>query len=374
MAGMLADVGGATSLWELQGKTLASLRAHLLKEKEGVGVGYPKQLFDEAVTILVRQGLVNSAGERLLLTDKGWAQAAAMKAETGSPDEREAEPEDQGSDDVIDTTLAEPIIDYVRRDGTVIRGYLNEDFAAEVNGSPMTMPASQLLERLYRAEVNGEESSFGFWTTLRVNGVSRNAVDLIAERCGIRLPSVRGTRNQARELRARQTPSSSSGRRTRWSTILCEVIDDLGGHATAEEVFTALERRPEVELTVDWREEAMQALRIHKAPQGRCYFDVTEIGGERKLVLTENGRKLVARRVHDERAPSLSKYLVRALDPNHAKPLTKLELYVMLFLATRLGLAKDASTIYSRLPADYPDEDSYAMIPLWIEQAKQMQG
>jgi hypothetical protein len=135
-----------------------------------------------------------------------------------------------------------------------------------------------------------------------------------------------------------------------------------------------VQQRPEAEACVGWREEVMQALRIHKVPSGRQYFDVAEVGGQKVFVLTENGHATVRRRFQDDRVPSLSKYLAKAIDEEDGgKRLTDMELYAMLFLATRLGRAKDAWTIYHRLPSGFPDEDSYAMIPLWIEQAGQMQ-
>lgn len=43
---------------------------------------------------------------------------------------------------------------------------------------------------------------------------------------------------------------------------------------------------------------------------------------------------------------------------------------MLLFLACRLGRTSVARTIYYRLPPDFPDEESYAMIPIWIEQAE----
>ena len=110
-------------------------------------------------------------------------------------------------------------------------------------------------------------------------------------------------------------------------------------------------------------------MRNHAAPRGREYFAVTDLGGRVVYALTEKGQKLASRRTEDERAPTLSKLVARAVDPNGAVRLTDMERYVLLFLATRLGKTAEAQAIYQRLPEGFPDDDSYAMIPMWIEQS-----
>lgn len=174
-----------------------------------------------------------------------------------------------------------------------------------------------------------------------------------------------------------QMPNESARRRhgrrpgATWPTLVCESIHELGGHADWRSIAAALERLPEASELVGWREESMQALSNNTGGRGRSYFEAAEVDGHPVFSLTENGRKLVKRRSQDDRAPTLSKHLAEAVNGD-ADKLTHIEVFTLLFLATRLGRVQDARRLYDRLPANFPDEDSYAMIPIWIDQAQQI--
>jgi hypothetical protein len=274
----------------------------------------------------------------------------------------------------VDMSNAVAIVEHLCPDGTVIRGYLNENAVSVFAGRPLLAPPGHLLDMLYRAEVDGRESLLGLWTNLHDFDPTCRAVDFLMDECGIRLPGVDRRPVRPNASRDAHASSSPSVRRRRWPTLLCEIIHDMGGHADMPSIIDAIQCLPESEEGLGWQEETMQALKVHRVPHGRQYFDVADVGGHEVFVLTEFGHAIVRRRFQDDRVPSLSKYLAKAIDEEDgAKRLTDIELYTMLFLATRLGRARDATTIFHRLPQDFPNEDSYAVIPLWIEQAEHME-
>ena len=81
---MVAEAGGSLDLTYLERMVLRMFlpRVHAIK-REG-GDDYIHQVFNDAIGIVVRKGLINSSGTRLLLTDKGWEQAATVIADRGS--------------------------------------------------------------------------------------------------------------------------------------------------------------------------------------------------------------------------------------------------------------------------------------------------
>src|SRR5439155_16596526 len=137
-----------------------------------------------------------------------------------------------------------------------------------------------------------------------------------------------------------------------------------------QSIASAAERRQEAQDQTAWREELIQALRTNTSPNGRGYFEAAELNDGVQYVLTEAGRKLASKRAEDERAPTLSKHLNAAADPQNDGKLTDMELYTLLFLAAHLGMPREARAIYHTLPPNFPDEDKYAMIPFWIDQAE----
>ena len=357
---MVAEAGGSFDLQNLEYSVSRRFlpRVHAIK-REG-GDDYLHQAFNDAITIVIRNGLINSSGTRLLLTEKGWEQAATV-IDRGGDGPQPLDPDES----VVDMSKAEPVIEFRRRD-TVVRGYLSES-ADQFHGKPLTMTPGQLLDEVYRTEIDGESAEVGFCTALRDNGLMRDISQLI-EKSGILLPGMsrpvvrRGVRRPGRR------PGAT------WPRVVCEVIAEAGGHADWPTIADAASRRPEAELDIGWRELALQALRNNTIPQGHCYFEAAEIGDKGVFALTDDGRRMASKRTLDDRAPTLSKYLASATDSNSNSPLTDMELYTLLFLATRLGKPAEARSIYHRLPPDFPDEDSYAMIPMWIEQAERTQG
>src|SRR5436305_1179204 len=83
-----------------------------------------------------------------------------------------------------------------------------------------------------------------------------------------------------------------------------------------EIIADAIGKRPESQIYQDWREETRQALRRHTEPSGRGYFSVAELGEGVVFTLTDQGQRMAARRSMDERAPTLSKYIAKAVAPD----------------------------------------------------------
>ncbi len=321
-------------------------------------------LFKDALALLMRNRWVNAAGETLLLTEQGWQHAGAQMRE------RQPAPGGAGSDvevTTLDLSHAEQVIEYRFHNGVVVRGYLIDDLN-RFHGKPLTMSAADLLDALYRAEIDGNPANTGFYSAIRQFGSTWHPPYLLVSKCHIRVPTMESAPHPAV---SRQRHGGRPGRRVgmTWERLLCELIAADGGHADWPTIAAAAEQRPETEDEPVWREELRQALRNHAAPRGREYFAVTDLGGRVVYALTEKGQKLASRRTEDERAPTLSKLVARAVDPNGAVRLTDMERYVLLFLATRLGKTAEAQAIYQRLPEGFPDDDSYAMIPMWIEQS-----
>jgi len=233
------------------------------------------------------------------------------------------------------------------------------------------MSRLELLDGLYLAEINGEPANSGFASALLQNGSGVYLRNLLTEKCHVGIPGLERT---SRRTRVKQN-GRRVGHRTdaiSWPSILCEIIFELGGFAEWSAIAASLEKRPEAKADCTWREQCLQCLEAQRLLTGKAYFEIVDTGVGSAFALTEQGRNVVKKRSQDERAPSLSKYLVKAVHAAGDDKLTNLELYTMLFLAIRLGRAKDARIIYQRLPENFPDEDSYAMIQYWINEAEQM--
>lgn len=300
------------------------------------------------------------------------AMVSGEEAERSNRDDMQEASADQM--EAVDMSNAVPIVEHLCPDGTVIRGYLNETAVSVLTGRPLSVPPGQLLDTLYRAEVDGRESLLGLWTNLHDYDPTCRAVDFLIGECGVGLPGVdRDTLRRGGTRGIEGSPLGSVPRR-RWPTLLCEVIHDLGGHADLPAIIRAIQNLPESKKDVGWQEEAMQALKVHRIPHGKQYFDVADADGQEVFILTGYGLELARRKMRDGRAPILSKYFAQAVDVDGHGELTDMELYALLFLATRLGRPKEAQMIYHRLPLGFPDEESYAMIPIWIEQAKHAQA
>jgi hypothetical protein len=363
---MLAMAAGSMELLELEQRITARFwpEIHALRGDEGVG--YLKQAYNDAVTIAIQRKLITSSGTKVFLADAGWEMAADTRARQPSAPAADAEEPPV----IIDMSLAAPEIEYRFQNGLLIRGQLRPEAYEEFHGKPMTLSLRRLVDALYSAEIDGQPVNLGFGTALRTNGSGLYLLDLLSGRAHVKLV---GFERRTPQGNVPAPHGRRSGRRpgATWPTIVCEVVQEHGGYADWPTIAGAVEHREESELDVAWREEVMQVLRNHTSPRGREYFEVVEADGRVVYALTDKGRKLAFRRAQDDRAPTLSKYLVKAVNPGDADGrLTNMELYTLLFLATRLGRARDARTIYHKLPENFPDEDSYAMIPFWIDQAE----
>jgi hypothetical protein len=494
---LIAKAGGALDLLELEQALSAEFWPRIEAFRGVHGVDYFRQAFNDAVTIVMNSGLINSSGSRLLLTNKGWEQASFVQAERGSVPK--SEKIEEQSEAHIDLTYAKPVVElkyeglrnwineedlvqagvdafvidgndavttimstqvrvhprvyldtvnagcyyericsrpdephaiagtssrhepwnltdrqrrdveeykfrhgyaasraFVRvaledgsenhlvrfHDGSsepvakfvtrvlstrtekILRGHLSEQ-AHEYHGKRLTLTPTELLDTLYLAQTGEDQAAMGFHAAMREAGINRSAADILLNECNVRLPGLATDDTAYRTLRTTLKKRSAS-----WVRILCEVIADAGGRADWPSIARAAERRQEAQDQTAWREELIQALRTNTSPYGRGYFEAAEFNDGVLYVLTDAGRKLASRRAEDERAPTLSKHLSAAADPHNDGKLTDLELYTLLFLAAQLGMPAEARAIYHKLPPNFPDEEKYAMIPFWIDQAE----
>lgn len=374
----LAEAGGSFTLVGLLQKLGQASKFKIAGMSSERQVAYLHRTFQEAVELLIRSESVENKDDRIVLTNKGWAQAEALgvqRPRVVDAENPEATDEPLGGV-TIDMSQARPFISLKRDDGTLLTGYLR-DGAEAFHGRPFVPPASALLDDLYRAEVDGVRSSDGFWTTSREIGVSQNAVELLKQKCHVFLvgyePESRAPRS---DLISHTRRGGRPGRRAgiTWERLVCEVIGELGGHADWQTFADAVGQHPLAQQYVSWREECRQALRNHTAPRGRSYFDVAEIGERAVYTLTEQGERLAARRTEDERAPTLSKMIAKAVNPGDDRKLTEYELYALFHLAVELGKPAEAEAIYHRLPENFPDEDRYYMARHLLSRAAELRN
>lgn len=374
----IAAAGGAISISELEQKLGPDSRMKV----QGVRTERDRQLiretFLDAVRILAQRGSLKWDGETVELTVQGWAQADALGAVPRMQDGAEmSDAAESQPETTIDVRDALQIVEFTRHDGTQIRGYLAED-AERHNGTSFKPPAASLVDQLYpRSEINGNAAPGGFYSTLRRIGVSISAPVLLEQNCRVRLvgrvPEVRGYRSVA-EPRVGLRHVGRGGRPSRrpsWERLVCEVMSELGGHASWQDIAAALRARPEVRDVPNWHEEALQAIRGHTTGRGKGYFDFADVGERSVYTLSAAGQKLASRRTVDDRAPTLSKYIATALAPDDAK-LTPFEVYALLHLAVELGKPAEAEALYRRLPENFPDEDHYFMLPRLFERAAEL--
>lgn len=364
---VIARAGGSLDLTELEQTIKARFWPAVETVRGEDGLAYLNQCFQDGVTIAMTKKFITSSGTKIFLGDAGWEMANVTRSQTGA---------DEGGTEgaiIIDMSEAQPEIEYRFNNGRVIRGYLRPEAFKEFHGKPMTLRPRRLVDALYSAEIDGESVDVGFGTALKVNKSGMYFPDLLQQKARVKLIGFQ----RRSDAGSSEAASRRRGRRpgATWATVVCEVIYEHGGPADWPTISAAIERRSESELDTAWREEVMQVLRKYVAPNDRVYFQIVE-GDDRALyALTERGRRLALMRAKDERAPTLSKFLVKAINDDHGgNGLTNYELYALLFLATRLGRARDARTIYHRLPENFPDEESYAMMRLWIDQAERDQA
>lgn len=364
---VIARAGGSVDLTELEQTIKAQFWPAIETVRGEDGLAYLNQCFQEGVTIAMTKRFITSSGTKLFLGDAGWEMANVTRSQATAPD-------DARSDGavIIDMSDAQAEIEYRFNNGKVIRGYLRPEAFKEFHGKPMTLRPRLLVDALYSAEMDGERLDGGFGTALKHNKSGMYFPDLLQQKARVKLIGF----HRGSDAGSSESASRRRGRRpgATWATVVCEVIYEHGGPADWPTIAAAIERRSESELDTAWREEVMQVLRKYVAPNDRIYFQIVE-GSERALyALTDRGRRLAFMRAKDDRAPTLSKYLVMAInDERDGNGLTNYELYALLFLATRLGRARDARTIYHRLPENFPDEESYAMMRYWIDQAEREQ-
>ena len=365
---VIARAGGSLDLTELEQTIKARFWPAIETVRGEDGLAYLNQCFQDGVTIAMTKKFITSSGTKIFLGDAGWEMANVTRSQAPA-----AEVSAEGAV-IIDMSDAQPEIEYRFNNGTVIRGYLRPEAFKEFHGKPMTLRPRRLVDALYSAEIDGERVGMGFGTALKVNKSGMYFPDLLQQKARVKLI---GFQRRSEAAGSSELASRRRGRRpgATWATVVCEVIYEHGGPADWPTISSAIERRPESELDTAWREEVMQVLRKYVAPNDRVYFQIVEGDGRALYALTERGRRLALMRAKDDRAPTLSKYLVKAINDDDAgNGLTNYELYALLFLATRLGRARDARTIYHRLPENFPDEESYAMMRLWIDQAEREQA
>lgn len=362
----IAAAGGFVSLSELEQKLGPDSRMKVDGVKTERDRHLIRETFLDAVKILVQRGSLDWDGEVAQLTPQGWEQADALGAVRTGRELNESAVEDAESETTVDVEDALQIVEFTRHDGTRIRGYLAED-AGKRQGTRFQPPAAGLVDELYpRAEVNGQLAPDGFYTTLRRVGVSISAPLLLAQNCRVRLVG-RFTPTRLGHVGRGGRPS----RRPSWERLVCEVLSELGGHASWQDIAAAVKERPEVREVPNWQEETRQAIRSHTTGRGKGYFDVAEVGERSVYTLSAAGQKLASRRTVDERAPTLSKYIATALAPDDSK-LTAFEVYSLLHLAVELGKPAEAEALYRRLPENFPDEDRYFMLSHLVERAAEL--
>jgi hypothetical protein len=374
----LADAGGSVTLQGLEESLGPGGKIKISGMSTDQQKDYLREAFQQAIEILVRSGSAEHRDDRVFLTDRGWAQARALGVVTpisGQPSPQHVAANAAPVGPIIDVSQAEPYVRFTHQ-GVVVMGYLR-DGVERYQGQPFVPPASALVDLLYRAEVDGVRSSDGLYTTLREMGVFASAVDILQRKCNVRLPGfekeVRGSRGVAVGHVGR---GGMPTRRTAvtWERLVCEVIAELGGHADWPTIAEAIGKHPASEENPGWREESRQALRNHTSPKGRGYFEVAEIGTQSVYTLTENGSRMAARRSEDERAPTLSKLLAKAVSHDDDGKLTDFELYALLHLAAELGKPAEAQAIYNRLPENFPDEDRYYLARHLIDHAEELRA
>ncbi len=400
----LARAGGSIDVDELE-RTLTRDKRFRISGMSGEHqTALLRQVLVNALDILTRSGTAvrsvtkDGAGSRISLTDRGWEQARALGEDSADDSARDSEdvpvssavPSSRSGDSAsIDLSDARPIVSCQSPSGTTIIGHLRDD-AQRFHGRPYVAPASALLDQLYRAEVNGQLTEQGFYSAIMDTDAwgQRGALNVLRLNCGVRIisqiPDVHlpGPWYESRESRRTAPVVSRIGRGGQpgrrlgmtWERLVCEVIAELGGHADWNAIAAAVQKRPEAEVAVGWREEARQALGNHTSPRGRGYFDVADIGSRVVYALTEKGQKLAARRTMDKRAPTLSKFLAKAVAADGETGLTAYEMYALLHLAVELGRPTDASAIYHRLPDGFPDEDRYYMAQQLLERADELKN
>lgn len=369
----LAEAGGSFTTTDLEGRLSQGSKFKIAGMSGAQQTEYLREAFQQAIGILLRSGSAERSDDRIVLTDRGWAQAEQL----GVPRPVANTGEDTESRGVtIDLSRALPFVRLKRDDGTVLTGYLRESAKAS-HGRPFIPPASRLLDDLYGAEIDGVTSSDGFWTTAWAVGVRQNAVDLLQSKCHVYLVGYEPERRAPRSDVVPHAPGGvRPGRRTgiTWERLVCEVIGENGGHADWPAIAAAVEQHAKASQFVGWRAECLQALRNHTAPAGRSYFEVAEIGERAVYTLTDQGSRMAARRSEDERAPTLSKLFAKAIATDGDGKLTSHELYALFHLAVELGKPVEAEIIYHRLPENFPDEDRYYTARHLIERARELRG
>lgn len=381
LPGVLAKVGGALLRSDLESELQALPLARGWDPTTERGQELRRETIDHGIAVGVAIGLIGRNGDALSLTDKGWETAGLSYLQAREPRRpaglqvRKISAEEFGSG-TIDLNEALAIVRYESHDGAIIFGNLRPD-AQRFQGQPFVPPASALLDALYRAEIDGQLTERGFYSALRELGATGNATDLLESKCHVRLPGhVREERAARRDVVAIKH-LGRGGRPARrpgmtWVRLVSEVLDELGGHADWQGLATALEKRPEVEQYQAWREETRQALRKHTSPNGRSLFEIVELGDRTAYTLTEQGRRLAARRAVDDRAPTLSRYLAKAVSAAGDASLTPHELYALFVLAVELGKPTEAQVLYNRLPENFPDEDRYYFAGSLLDRAEEL--
>ena len=77
---LIAKAGGSLDLLELEHALSRAFWPQIEAVRGTGGVDYFRQAFNDAVTIAVNNGLINSSGTTLLLTNRGWEQASFAQA------------------------------------------------------------------------------------------------------------------------------------------------------------------------------------------------------------------------------------------------------------------------------------------------------
>jgi len=367
------ELGGSIELDELRHRITRAFWNRIATS--GSGVDYLNQALDDAIAIAFRNGLISTAGTRLIVSPKGWEQAALIKgsreAQGGGGDSggRARRSIDRGSIGMRRFLIGDKSFPATATGATIVRAAIAEA-TAKNGGIPPLLPNGQPLSYPPLGR-SGQPYAVNAWRMIEHEALIQEVIAVEMEGGDIRplaevvgLLDLGGSNDAALRPRRGRRPGAS------WPRIVCEVIAEAGGHADWPSIAAACARRSEADDNIAWREEARQALRNNTVPNGRGYFSLVELPDGVSYALTDAGRKLANKRTQDGRAPTLTKYLAEAADPHGSGKLTDMELYALLFLATQLGMANEARMIYHKLPVDFPDEDRYAMIPMWIDQAE----
>ena len=358
----LAQAGGAATISGIERNLHAGNSSGEANDQQWA---YLREAFAQAIEMLVRSEVIHRDGDSITLTDKGWAQSRALDAADGGGESARPASSAPEPGAMIDLSDAKPYVSHQLRDGTKVMGYLRDD-AQKYHGRPYVPPASDLLDALYRAEIDGVRVSEGLFSALREVGVTQGATDVLTGKCGVRIPGL-GRAEPSRH------PVGKPGRKPglSWPRLVCEVLGELGDHADWPTIAESVGHQPLAEEHRSWREEVRQALRNNTVPKGHQYFDIAELGGTAIYTLTEQGKRLAAKRSEDDRAPTLSKLFAKAIALDDDS-LTDYELYALLHLAAELGKPNVVQAIYQRLPEAFPDEDRYYMAGHLLDRAEEV--